>query len=555
MKLLSKKSAQGKRDDARYDLVRGVFFLTLLVQLLCVRWSPPTALDEALFQAAGGFWRTGIPSIAETPEAAILSAQIVSARQVDEESSLGFLWQDPEGLSVALPSAPAGMVLALVPAHVVGSSLHRLMPSVEADHRARTGGRSSEFFAHLLAALLGPLAGAIACAALASGALALGASRPMAALAGVSVGLGSVLGTSSSWSDPALLSAASLSYAWATLLHLADRVSAGRTVGGVRYWAVGCALALTLLLDMRAWPFVLLVLAFGEAGLRRARGCRVPFGQISALLAIMGPSLLIIAWELLGSDPLALISQRHFQGAGTLSLMDAPLADWLGASAAAWAFAPCLLFAFLGAGRLMLGADRLVGVLALIALGISAPALLGHNAHGPVVLIPLLVFVGPVIGVGLGYCAGLRLGHLPLGPIMVAGLTLMGVVTQMGGGLVDSRLLEELDDLRLSGNSELVQGIGPRSGTRWRILRRQFAVDDSRFPVAEVYSLGESEVSGETLTVAGDPGRLWDHLAMNRLGDDLDLPLLPTLVTLILVALAGLTSLAARRGLDPSRWP
>ncbi len=555
VKLGPNKTSKISSQDARPDLVRGVFLLTLLVQLLCVRWLPPSAHEEALFQAAGGLWRGGTPVLSETPEALALAQQIVEARPPAEPSDLGFLMQDAEGLSFALAHAPPGATLALVPAHLLGDSLQRLTPGVEARYRASSAGNSSEFWAHLLAALLGPLLGAICCAAVASGALSMGATRPSAALAAGCVAFGSSLGSASGWPESALLASAFLSYAWATLLHLAGSVAAGKTVGRFRFWAVGSALAIALLMDMRIWPLVLVTLAFGEAGLRRSRGGSLPFGQIAALVAIMGPALAAIAWQLLGSGPLAQAGMRYWQVHNASVLAEASPQAWLRAGWLLLVFAPCLIFAGIGAVRLLWGVDRLVGVLTVLAMLGVLPLMGDRNAHGPVMLLPLLVFVGPAMGVGLGFSAGYRRKSTPFGMGFVGLIVLLGLLNQVAGSLVDPGLVRTLDAEAGVGQVTQQAQSGPRTALRWRILRRQQAVGDGSFPLGEVFAVEDSVRSGTTVNLEGHRGRLFGHLALARLGRDMDLSLLLAAVVLGLVLLAGLGLSALLQGLDRTRWP
>ena len=123
MKRIRKKPAKTADSDARIDLVRGVFLLALFVQLLGVRWTPPSVNEEVVFQAAGGFLRTGVPALSGTPEAAAMAQEVSKARKTGEACELGFIWQDPEGLSVALGHTPPGAMLDSAPANT--SSLCR----------------------------------------------------------------------------------------------------------------------------------------------------------------------------------------------------------------------------------------------------------------------------------------------------------------------------------------------------------------------------------------------------------------------------------------------
>lgn len=383
----------------------------------------------------------------------------------------------------------------------------------------------------------------------------MGATRPSAALAAGCVAFGSSLGSASGWPESALLASAFLSYAWATLLHLAGSVAAGKTVGRFRFWAVGSALAIALLMDMRIWPLVLVTLAFGEAGLRRSRGGSLPFGQIAALVAIMGPALAAIAWQLLGSGPLAQAGMRYWQVHNASVLAEASPQAWLRAGWLLLVFAPCLIFAGIGAVRLLWGVDRLVGVLTVLAMLGVLPLMGDRNAHGPVMLLPLLVFVGPAMGVGLGFSAGYRRKSTPFGMGFVGLIVLLGLLNQVAGSLVDPGLVRTLDAEAGVGQVTQQAQSGPRTALRWRILRRQQAVGDGSFPLGEVFAVEDSVRSGTTVNLEGHRGRLFGHLALARLGRDMDLSLLLAAVVLGLVLLAGLGLSALLQGLDRTRWP
>jgi hypothetical protein len=346
-----------------------------------------------------------------------------------------------------------------------------------------------------------------------------------------------------------------LSYAWATLLHLAGSVAAGKAVGRFRFWAVGSALAITLLMDMRVWPLVLVTLAFGEAGLRRSRGSGLPFGQIAALAAIMGPALAAIAWQLLGSGPLAQAGLRHWHAHNASVLAEASPDAWLRGGWLLLAFAPCLIFAVIGAARLLWGVDRLVGVLTVLALLGVVPLMGDRNAHGPVMLLPLLVFVGPAIGLGLGFSAGYRSRSMPFGPGFVGLIVLLGLLNHVAGSLVDPGLVRTLDAEASVGQVAQQVEPGPRMALRWRILRRQKAMGDGSFPLGEIFAVEDPSRSGTTVNLEGHRGRLFGHLALARLRRDMDVPFLFTAVVLGLVLLAGLGLSALLRGLDRTRWP
>jgi len=547
VKRIRKKPAKTADSDARIDLVRGVFLLALFVQLLGVRWIPPSVNEEVVFQAAGGFLRTGVPALSGTPEAAAMAQEVSKARKTGEACELGFIWQDPEGLSVAVGHTPPGAMLVLLPAHILGRTLDGLFPDLEASYRTGTRGKSSEVWAHILAALLGPLMGAICCAALVSSALSLGASRPTAAMTGVVVGLGTPLASASAWPEPALLAAAFLAYGLATLLHLATAVGARKTVGRLRFWGVGCALALALLMDMRIWPLVLLTLAFGEAGLRRAQQVVFPFGRVGSLFALMGPVLIAIAWSVLGSGPLAEAGRRHWYVHTSAAMGEVGFMEWLGAGGIALAFAPCLAFGLIGAGRMLGGVDRLVGALTWTGIGVSMLFIGDRNAHGPAQLVPLLVFLGPAVGLGLGFVAG-----LPLGKLLVGGVVIWGLTIQVGSALVDPDLANYLEaELPASDAGEL-DPLGPQTGVRWRILRRQKAMGDGSFPLGEIFALEEES---KTVMVEGLPGRWLGHLALPRLGGGQGPSFIATLAGLLLFFLAGWGGRAVVQGLDPARWP
>ena len=221
--------------------------------------------------------------------------------------------------------------------------------------------------------------------------------------------------------------------------------------------------------------------------------------------------------------------------------------EWLGAGGIALAFAPCLAFGLIGAGRMLGGVDRLVGALTWTGIGVSMLFIGDRNAHGPAQLVPLLVFLGPAVGLGLGFVAG-----LPLGKLLVGGVVIWGLTIQVGSALVDPDLANYLEAELPAADVGELDPLGPQTGARWRILRRQKAMGDGSFPLGEIFAL---EDESKTVMVEGLPGRWLGHLALPRLGGGQGPSLIATLAGLLLFFLAGWGGRAVVKGLDPGRWP
>ncbi|MEO2147004.1 MAG: hypothetical protein ABGY32_13980, partial [bacterium] len=162
---------------------------------------------------------------------------------------------------------------------------------------------------------------------------------------------------------------------------------------------------------------------------------------------------------------------------------------------------------------------------------------------------------GPAMGVGLGFSAGYRRKSTPFGMGFVGLIVLLGLLNQVAGSLVDPGLVRTLDAEAGVGQVTQQAQSGPRTALRWRILRRQQAVGDGSFPLGEVFAVEDSVRSGTTVNLEGHRGRLFGHLALARLGRDMDLSLLLAAVVLGLVLLAGLGLSALLQGLDRTRWP
>jgi hypothetical protein len=159
------------------------------------------------------------------------------------------------------------------------------------------------------------------------------------------------------------------------------------------------------------------------------------------------------------------------------------------------------------------------------------------------------------MGVGLGFSAGYRRKSMPIGTVFVSLIVLLGLLNQVAGSLVDPGLVRTLDAEAGVGQATQQVEPGPRTALRWRILRRQQAVGDGSFPLGEVFAGEDSVRSGATVNLDGHRGRLFGHLALARLGRDMDRPLLLAVAVLGLVLLAGLGLSALLQGLDRTRWP